>query len=355
MPELRAQQWGALCVWRECDRPEIFNARLAPFTILKPYFGAIVWQTGVMSILGVRERIRAPIREALDNAATAFLAGEGEPRIDFSKPQGEAALTDPDSVSWRIFKNPVALFVGGITAVILELAEPRIRTGVWEHTTFRTNPIARLRRTGLAAMVTVYGARSVSETMIAGVGRMHARVGGVTPSGEPYRANDPELMNWVHATASFGFMEAYHAYVGPLTSDERDRYFSEGQAAARLYGATGAPRSRADWNALYEQMKPLFERSDIIFEFLSIMRAAPALPGPVRLTQGTLIRAAIDLVPAEVRDILGLDASYGLRPFEKLLVRRMGKRADRWPLPSSPAAQACVRMGRPADYLYRRQ
>lgn len=308
-----------------------------------------------MSVLGVRERLRAPIRARLDSAASAFLEGEGGRRVDFTAPPGEAALADPDSVSWRIFKNPVALFVGGVTAVLLELAEPRIRTGVWEHTTFRTDPVGRLRRTGLAAMVTVYGARSVSEQMIAGVTRMHARVSGVTPAGVPYRASDPELMNWVQATAAFGFLEAYHTYVAPLSDAERDRYFSEGQPAARLYGATGAPRSRAEWRALYERMKPHLERSAIIFDFLSIMRAAPALPGPVRLTQGSLIRAAVDLVPADAREILGLDASFGLRPFEKILVRRMGKRADRWPLPSSPAAQASVRMGRPADYLYRRK
>ena len=40
-------------------------------------------------------------------------------------------------MSWRVFKNPLSLFIGGITAVIMELAEPRVRTGVWEHTTFR--------------------------------------------------------------------------------------------------------------------------------------------------------------------------------------------------------------------------
>ncbi len=307
-----------------------------------------------MGVLGVRERLRAPIRARLDDAASAFLEGEGGRRVDFTRPAGEAALADPDSISWRIFKNPVALFVGGVTAVLLELAEPRIRTGVWEHTTFRTDPVGRLRRTGLAAMVTVYGARSVSEKMIAGVTRMHARVSGVTPAGVPYRASDPELMNWVQATAAFGFLEAYHAYVAPLSEAERDRYFIEGQPAARLYGATGAPRSHAEWRVLYERMKPQFERSDIIFDFLSIMHAAPALPGPVRLTQGSLIRAAVDLVPADAREVLGLGASFGLRPFEKVFVRRMGKRADRWPLPSSPAAQASVRMGRPADYLYRR-
>ena len=38
--------------------------------------------------------------------------------------------------------------------MILELAERRVRTGVWRHTTFREQPLARTRRTGLAAMTT---------------------------------------------------------------------------------------------------------------------------------------------------------------------------------------------------------
>src|SRR5260370_16756991 len=94
--------------------------------------------------------------------------------IDFSRPVGEAALVSPDSVSWRVFKNPLSLFIGGVTAVIMELAEPRVRTGVWEHTTFRLDPIRRLRRTGLAAMVTIYVARTTAESLIAPILPMHA-------------------------------------------------------------------------------------------------------------------------------------------------------------------------------------
>jgi hypothetical protein len=69
--------------------------------------------------------------------------------LDFSQPAGEVALVSPDSVSWRMFKNPLSLFIGGVTAVIMELAEPRVRTGVWEHTSFRLDLIRRLRRTGV--------------------------------------------------------------------------------------------------------------------------------------------------------------------------------------------------------------
>lgn len=183
--------------------------------------------------------------ERLDAAAEALLFPPDSPDIDFASPPGEPALAAPDSVSWRVFRNPVSLFIGGVTAVLLELGEPRVRTGVWEHTSFRTEPLRRLQRTGLAAMVTVYGARSVAERMIAGVSRMHARVGGETPGGAPYRADDPELLDWVQATASFGFVEAYHRWVAPLTNDDKNRFYAEGAPAAALYGATGAPGSLA--------------------------------------------------------------------------------------------------------------
>lgn len=293
------------------------------------------------------------LSSSLDRAAQKFLA-DGAPRIDFAQPAGEAALVGPDSVSWRVFRNPVALFIGGVTAVLLEFAEPRVRSGVWEHSTFRADPVGRLKRTGLAAMVTVYGARSVAEKMIAGVRRMHDRVNGATPSGHAYSANDAELLNWVHATASFGFLEAYCAYACPLSAADRDRFYSEGQAAAALYGATGAPNSVAEQRAMFAATAPRFERSEIVFEFLAIMRTAPALPQPVRLAQGTLVRAAVELLPREARRALGLGERYGLNPVERLLVRRMGGRADRIVLRSAPPAQACMRLGLPADYLYRR-
>jgi uncharacterized protein (DUF2236 family) len=139
----------------------------------------------------------------LEAAARALFDLGDQSSADFLRPAGEAALVSADSVSWRVFKNPLSLFIGGVAAVIMELAEPRVRTGVWEHTTFRINPIGRLRRTGFGAMVTIYGARSTAEAMIARVCRMHDRVAGLTPKGKAYRANDPELLNWVQGTAAF--------------------------------------------------------------------------------------------------------------------------------------------------------
>jgi len=272
--------------------------------------------------------------------------------VDFSTPPGEPALAAPDSVSWQIFKNPIALFVGGVTAVLLELAEPRVRSGVWDHTTFRVDPVSRMERTGLAAMLTVYGPRSKSEPMIARVRRMHDRVEGVTHAGQAYRANDPVLLDWVQATASFGFLEAYSAYVRRLSAQTKDRFYAESAPAAGLYGAVAAPKSLAEQQAMFDAMLPLLEPSPIIFEFLDIMARADILPGPFKPIQRILIRAGIAITPEPVRALLGLGSEWDLKAWERAMIRIAGAAADRVPISSSPAAQSCRRMGLPANHLY---
>lgn len=299
-----------------------------------------------------RAMLPLALTRRLDTAASALLRPEGR-SVDFSRPEGEPALVAPESVSWRVFKNPVSVFIGGVAAVILELAEPGVRAGVWEHTSFRADPMRRLQRTGLAAMVTVYGARSVAETMIAGVTRMHARVTGETPSGAGYRATDADLLTWVQATASFGFAEAYSHYVRPLPRSDLDRFYAEGDAAARLYGAADAPMSEAERAALFDAMRGRLEPSPVVFEFLDIMARAPIFPAPLRPAQKLLVRAAVDLVPWWVRDLLGLHRAHGIRPWQASLVRQAAMLSERLMLASSPPVQSCLRLGLPADYLYR--
>lgn len=294
-----------------------------------------------------------PLARVVDNSYADLLRPDGAPVVDFRQPPGEPALVPADSLSWQIFKNPVSLFIGGVTAVILELAEPGVRSGVWEHSSFRSDPVGRLRRTGLAAMVTVYGARSAAENMIAGVRRMHDRVSGTLPSGEAYRASDTDLLDWVQATASFGFATAYSTFVRPLGRVELDQLYAEARPAAALYGAVGAPSSEEMREAQFEAMKARLEPSPIVFEFLDLMHAAKAMPQALRPLQPLLIRAAVSLTPDWVRIRLGLGEAHGLRPWEGRIVKEAAGLADKVMLRSSPAVQSCLRLGLPEDYLYR--
>ena len=246
----------------------------------------------------------------------------------------------------------MTVFVGGVAAVLLELAEPRVRTGVWEHSSFRKDPVERLKRTGLAAMVTVYGPRSVAEPMIGRVVRIHESISGVTPCGLAFSAADPDLLTWVHATASYGFIAAYREYARPVSCAELDAYFEEGVPAARLYGAMNAPRSMHELESLFARMQDRLERSEILFDFLAILREAPVLPRALLWMQRMLIRAAVDLIPDWARERLGLGSVHGLRTLERPLVKSMAALADRIVLPGRAPARACVRMGLPPAYLY---
>jgi uncharacterized protein (DUF2236 family) len=292
------------------------------------------------------------LHDRLDRAATDLI-GNGAMKIDFSQPKGEAALVPASSVSWIVSKNQISMFIGGVTAVLLEFAEPKVRDGVWQHSSFRADALTRLQRTGLAAMVTVYGARSQAEAMIAGVVRRHGKVDGHTSGGEAYNANDPDLLDWVQATAGFGFMEAYHQFVRPLSGDERDALYLEAGPAAKLYGAIGAPTSQAELDALFACRRDRLEPSPIVAEFLGIMRDLPALPAPARPLQGLLVKAAVELLPHWIRHRLELGSEWSLNRLERATVRLAARSADRLLLRSSPPVQACRRLGLPDDYLYR--
>jgi len=292
-----------------------------------------------------------PLQRRADELARSFL--QPEQGIDFSAPPGEPALVAADSVSWRIFKNPVTVFIGGVAAVLMEFAEPRVRDGVWQHSNFRADPLTRLRRTGLAAMVTVYGPQGAAQAMIAGVARRHERVSGRTLEGEPYRASDPDLLDWVQATAGFGFTQAYHAYARPLTAQERGLLLIEALPAARLYGATGAPASGAELDALFEARRPRLAASPVIFAFLEIMGQAPILPAPVRPLQRLLVRAAADILPPWLRERLGLGSGWSLTGLERRFARAAAQAGDRLILRSSPWVLSCRRLGLPDAYLYR--
>lgn len=226
--------------------------------------------------------------------------------VNYLEPAGDPGLFGPDSMAWRVHANPIALAIGGVAAVILELAEPRVRSGVWDHSTFKTNPLGRMQRTGEATLITTYGPTKAAEARVAMVTRMHERVGGKTPEGQAYTALEPELMTWVHVTAGWGFMNAYHRYVRPLSRADQDRYYAEGGRLGRMFGAPEPPDSVAGVEAWFDRMRPMLVPHPIIGEFLGIVSTTSPLGLAGRALQPLVVQAAIDLVPKDIQAKLGL-------------------------------------------------
>src|SRR5258708_20018066 len=177
----------------------------------------------------------------------------------------------------------------------------------------------------------------MAEPMIARVVGMHATVSGTTAAGVRYSASDRQLLRWVHATASFGFAEAYSRYVDPLSAENFNAFCAEGAPVSRLYGAIDAPRSLAGMQALFESTRPRLSPSPIIFEFLRIMRETPAFPLPLRWLQPTLLRAAVELIPERLRESLGLSEHYRFRSHQPRLPKRAGPFTHPILFPARPA------------------
>jgi len=274
-------------------------------------------------------------------------------RIDFTEPKGEPAYCAPDSVSWRIYKNPVAGAIGGVCAVLLEFADARIRSGVWDHSVFKVDPIGRSMRTGLAGALGVYGPQSAARRVIQGVTNMHAKVEGKTPKGEAYKALDVELLDWVSATAGYGFVMAYHRFVKLLSEAEICQALMEGDATARLYGVENPIHSFDDFYAMLDRLEPRFEPHEINTEFLNIMKSGRAAPQVPKGLQRSLVNAAVEILPPQVRARLELGPDYDLGWRGRIAVWMMARLGETIPDKKGAAAQSCERLGLPRDFLWK--
>jgi len=191
-------------------------------------------------------------------------------------------------------------------------------------------------------MISVYGPRSLVESYTAWVNALHESISGTTPAGQRYRADDPELLRWVAATATYGFAEAYHRHAHPLGHGERDRFTEEAALGATFYGVGDAPRTWGELERLLAEWEPRLEPSPIIGEFLAIIRSGAILPGFARPLQPLLARAAIDLLPRGVARRIG--CSVALSSAERRLLKLGAYIAERVELPQSPWAQAQRRL-----------
>jgi uncharacterized protein (DUF2236 family) len=276
------------------------------------------------------------------------------PKFDYTQPAGAEAWLHPGSVAWRVYKNQIALGIGGVAAVLMEFADPRIRSGVWDHSIYKVDPIGRSERTGYAAMIGVYGPKDAARRVIEGVNRMHTKVKGETPGGMAYSAQDPDLLDWVSATAGYGFLTAYNRFVAPVSLSDQERFFNEGGGVAALYGVQTKLKRLSDFDAMMAKMAPNFEAHSINREFLDIIQSGKAAPTVPRFLHRALARGAVSILPPLIREKLELGREFDLTLTDRLSIKLVARLAERKHDPESPPAQASVRMGLPSDFLYRK-
>jgi uncharacterized protein (DUF2236 family) len=163
----------------------------------------------------------------------------------------DAGLFGPGSMAWRVDGEAIVL-AGGTCALLMQLAHPAVAAGVAQHSDFRADPFARLRRTLNASYAVVFGSAPRADAALRRMNAIHGVVRGRIPeSGVAYQATDPQLLLWVHATLVDTAVRVYDRYVAPLSADEQQAYHAEARQIAIRLGVPedGVPTTLVEMRA----------------------------------------------------------------------------------------------------------
>jgi uncharacterized protein (DUF2236 family) len=235
-------------------------------------------------------------------------------------PGADFGLFGPSSMAWRIHGDPASL-IGGLRALLVQGLKPEAMAAVDQHSDYREDPWARLRATSDYLVATTFGDTATAEAWGARVRSIHRRVRGIDPvTKRPYRADDPELLLWVHAVEVHSFLTAYRHYAGTVTDADADRYVREMIRAAELVGlhAEDVP---ASLGALRDYLRAV---DDLALTPAAKEGARYVLSPPMPLAARPLwvvaAIAAVAILPRRARRLYGLPWFEPARPIVRASV-----------------------------------
>jgi uncharacterized protein (DUF2236 family) len=260
----------------------------------------------------------------------------------------------PGSLSWEINGDLASVSAGGSAAILMEVLHPSVMAGVFQQSTYETEPLRRARATLGYVLATTFGTTEAATALIGRVREIHTHIHGTRPDGVAYTALDPELIAWVHTCIPWAVMEAFSRYRRPLSTGERDRYLAEQAPIGRMGGAEWVPETMAELEAYVERMRPLMgvnEQTRRFIAFLAGDSAGEFGVGPLKQLDNRLgLAAAMSLMPAWARHLTG---TYLPRSVQRLYLdpsTRLQTRLIRWAYPELPCrALATARTEAKAD------
>jgi uncharacterized protein (DUF2236 family) len=266
-------------------------------------------------------------------------------------PQGPArrrVIHDAAGERWFAEDRPVrrvhgdsSMFIGGITALLLQSLHPLAMAAVAGHSGYRGDPWGRLQRTSYFLAVTTFGAASDAREATARVRTVHQRINGTAPDGRPYAASDPNLLTWVHIAEADSFLRAHtHFGARPLDQAGRDGYVADLARIGAELGVPDPPRTEAELTARIAAYRGELAGTAQAREAARFLLLTPPLPAIARPPYTMLAAAAVSLLPGWARRPLHLPR---LPMTEATLVRPAGHamvHIIRWAITPPPAAPA---------------
>lgn len=215
-----------------------------------------------MMVYAISQFINDMIDELIRRSVRAMVGGGGPP-VAFLEPAGDRGLFGPESIAWKVHADFISMMIGGISSLVLQALHPKALAGVWDHSSFREDLKGRLGRTAFFIAATTYGSNEMANNAINRVNQIHQKVTGFDEFNQPYRADDPELLAWVHLTETLSFMRSYESYRNEsLRAQEKDQYFAEMKKLGEKLGAIDLPGTYASTEYAIKQYIPQLHYGD---------------------------------------------------------------------------------------------
>jgi len=251
---------------------------------------------------------------------------------DFSKPKGDAGLFGPDSVAWQVHADFTAMMVGGLSSLIVQSLHPRALEAVWDHSDFRHKLKERLGRTAYFVAATTYGSEAMALSAIRRVNTIHAHIRGIDLQGQPYVANEPRLIRWVHLVEVTSFLAAYqHLAKRPLSAQACDQYISEMSRVGHLLGAEDLPLTYESTQAELQAFADELSFDARAQEILKIIQAYPVdlLDKP---WMALVLKCAFDVMPHWALALMGQSPACALQQQATRLAVQLSAEPVQWML-----------------------
>jgi uncharacterized protein (DUF2236 family) len=239
-----------------------------------------------------------------------------------SQSPADTGLFGPGSVTWRIHRDP-AYGIGGIASLFHQALHPVAMAAVDQHSDFSYNAWVRTWRTTEWVFTVVFGSTGAAETAGARVRRLHERITGTDPvTGRDYRAEDPDLLLWVHAVGIEYTLRSYEIYAHELTAADADRFVREAKASGRLVGLEDElmPSSVAELRTYLARMSNQIRMTEPAGAFFrAFLRAR--MPFSMRAMWLLHLVGMLALLPADVRKLYGSPRWIPSGPVTRTVIR----------------------------------
>jgi uncharacterized protein (DUF2236 family) len=201
----------------------------------------------------------------------------------------------------RRVDGEAVLLLGGPRAVLMQLAHPSVAAGVADHSDFRNDTFGRLRRTLEVTTTIVFGTEAQASQAAASLRAVHDRV-----VGDGYRANDPELLLWVHATLVDTALRVHRRFLAPLSAADEARYYEQSTLLAEVIGV---PRTLqpADIASFRDYVRTMVGSLEVTDQARDVARSVmhPAVPLATEPFAEVARQITVGLLPPPLRRQFG--------------------------------------------------